>query len=82
MEEGIGKENSRPSKIAVDGRKPVSEEYTVTSIPLIVRIHLVDVDFQLAIGIAVHVEPVAVCGTGHHCHCAIRHMNRCIVSGT
>lgn len=83
MEERIGKENSRPAETVVNGRdKCVSEENTVTSIPLVVEVDLVDVDFELTIVIPPHVEVVTVVDSSHLGHCVIKHMNRCIVCGT
>ena len=35
----------------------VSEENSVLGIPLIVEIDLVHIDFELAIAIAIHIEP-------------------------
>ena len=47
----------------------VAEAGTITGIPLIVEIGLVDVDIELTIVITKRVEAVQTCENSHHVHC-------------
>lgn len=53
----------------------VSETSTITGIPLIVRIDIVHVDFELAIVIAIGVEAVQNCKNNHLFHCQSKHFS-------